>query len=144
MPPFPRAGFLLALVAPFAQGCLASTVVPEGQRGVQEGEAVHAWRPAADADLVGLWRTRSLTGAAAASILDLSYWISADGRFSGAALFAGPPPTYQVLAGSWGFDEQGRLVLGDDAEPARAEVADGLLRLSGSDGSLVLERSELR
>jgi len=143
MDPYTRAGLLLAVV-PLGTGCLASTVVAEDDRAVRTAEAEHAWRAASAADLVGLWRTRALTGAAAAAILDLSYWISADGRFSGAALFAGPPPTYQVLAGTWRFDEQGRLVLGDDAEPARAEVADGLLRLSGSEGSLTLERTELR
>jgi hypothetical protein len=54
-----------------------------------------------------------------------------------------------VLAGAWTLSEGGVLQLGADAEPARAEVATtgvqhAWLRLSGGDGSLVLERAEIR
>ncbi len=102
------------------------------------------WRPASAADIAGQWRVRSLAGPAAAVLMDLAYWMDVDGRFSGAALFTGPPPTYEVLSGTWTLSGEGMLQLGDDAEPARAEAAEGWLRLSGAEGSLVFARAEIR
>ena len=55
-----------------------------------------------------------------------------------------PNAQYQVLSGAWTLSDDGTLLLGEDAGPARAEVAEDLLRLTGSEGSLVLERAELR
>jgi hypothetical protein len=83
-------------------------------------------------------------GPAAAVLLDIAYWIAADGRFTGAALFVGPPPAYEVLAGEWALGADGQLTLGADAEPALVEVAGGLLKIAGTDGSLVLERAEIQ
>lgn len=122
----------------------ASSVVGIQDRTVRDELVQLAWRPATAADLAGQWRVRSLKGPAAAVLLDLSYWLDADGRFSGAALFVGPPPAYEVLSGTWTLAADGALQLGEGAAPARAEVAEGLLRLSGDEGSLVFERGEVR
>jgi hypothetical protein len=103
-----------------------------------------AWRPATQADLPGEWRARRILGPAAAVLMDVSYWLDASGRFSGAALLAGPPPTFEVLSGAWTLDADGSLQLGEESEPARAEVSGELLRLRGAEGSIVLERVELR
>ncbi len=142
-----RTALLLAPLA-LAAGCASSVVAPEA-REVRDELELLTWRPATAADVPGHWRAHSLSGPAAAVLLDLAYWLDADGRFSGAALFAGPPPTYQVLSGAWTLADDGTLQLGDDSEPARAEVAPGTagmawLRLSGAEGSLVLERAVIR
>jgi len=121
----------------------ASSVVAIADRDVRDEIETVEWRPATPADVVGHWRVRSMVGPAAAVLMDLAYWMDADGRFSGAALFVGPPPAYEVLSGTWVLAD-GELQLGEDAEPARAEVAEGWLRLSGDEGSLVLERAEIR
>jgi hypothetical protein len=136
------AGLAALLVALSFASC-ASTVRAVQDRAVRDELALLAWRPAAEADVTGHWRARRIHGPAAAVLLDLAYWLDADGRFSGAALFAGPPPTYQVLSGAWTLGAGGELRLGEESEPAQAEVAAGLLRLTGSDGSLVLERAEI-
>jgi hypothetical protein len=139
------AAVLLAL----APGC-ASTVVAVAERSVRDELDAAAWRPARAADVTGHWRALRIDGPAAAVLIDLAYWLDADGSFTGAALFAGPPAEYQVLSGAWTLAEDGRLQLGADAELAEAEVApDGLvesalLRLRGAEGSLVLERAEVR
>lgn len=134
--------FALACVLGFTASC-ASSVVAVRDRAVQDELADVAWRPATAADLTGHWRAHRIQGAAAAVLLDLAYWLDADGHFSGAALFAGPPPTYEVLSGAWTLGADGTLQLGEDSEPARAEVAQGRLRLSGPEGSLVLERARI-
>ena len=142
-----RPALLALLLGQFLSAACASTVVAVQDRAVRDELELLAWRPATAADITGHWRARRLQGPAAAVLMDLAYWLDADGRFSGAALFVGPPPTYQVLSGTWTLGEGGWLQLGEEAEPARAEVpaevAVGWLRLSGADGSLVLERAEV-
>jgi len=128
----------------FSASACASSVVALEQRAVRGEAEVLEWRPATAADVAGHWRVRSLQGPAAAVLMDLAYWIDADGRFSGAALFPGPPPTYEVLSGTWSLGAEGVLQLGEGSEPARAEVAQDWLRLSGAEGSIVLERAEVR
>lgn len=123
-------------------GCASSTI-PAAERTVRDDLAERAWRPAVAADLVGHWRARRIEGPAAAALMDVAYWIDADGHFSGAALFTGPPPTYQVLSGRWSLAADGVLQLGEDAAPARAEVAEELLRVSGDEGALVFERARI-
>lgn len=138
-----RLSFRLAVLLTLLLASCASTVIAVQDRAVRDELELLAWRPVNAADLAGHWRARRIQGPAAAVLLDVAYWLDADGRFSGAALFAGPPPTYQVLSGAWTLDADGALQLGEEAEPARAEVAERLLRLSGADGSLVLERAEI-
>ena len=134
----------IALAALLAGGCLASTTLDRGQRAVTDGPDALVWRAATPAELPGLWRTISIEGAAAAVLLDVTYWIAEDGSFSGAALFAGPPPAYQVLSGSWRLDADGLFHLGEDAEPERAELSGDRLGLTGAEGSLVLEHAGIR
>ena len=129
-------------------GCASSAVAVRDRAVVDELELLE-WRPATASDVAGPWGLASLEGPAGAVLMDLAYWIAADGRFSGAALFAGPPPAYEVLSGAWSLAEDGVLQLGADAEPARAEVSGSegsevRLRLGGSAGRLVLERAEIR
>jgi hypothetical protein len=133
----------LPLAACALAACVSGPLAVE-QRQVQEPLEQSEWRPATPADLVGQWRLRSISGPAAAVLMDLAYWMDADGRFSGAALFTGPLPTYEVLTGTWTLEAGGTLRLGADSEPALAEVARGRLRLSGTEGSLVLEHPEIR
>lgn len=140
----------LSVLLAFALGAsCASSVVEAEDRGVRDEYELLTWRPASADDVPGHWRVRSLHGPAAAALMDLAYWLDANGRFSGAALFVGPPPTYEVLSGTWTLSGEGLLRLGEDAEPARAEVAtlagnQTWLRLSGAEGSLVLEHALIR
>ena len=134
---------LAPLLVSIVAGACASSVVAVQDRAVRDDLQELDWRPATATDIAGHWRARRLQGPAAAVLLDLAYWMDADGRFSGAALFVGPPPTYEVLSGTWTLGADGMLQLGEDAEPAKAEVAQGRLRLNGADGSLVLERAEI-
>jgi len=127
----------------FTAAC-ASSVVAVEDRNVRDELVSLAWRPVTAAELPGHWRVRSLEGPAAAVLMDITYWLDADGHFTGAALFAGPPPAYEVLSGTWKLAADGTLQLGEEAEPAVAETAGGFLRLSGAEGSLVLERAEVR
>ncbi len=134
-------GVLLALAC--ASACLSSSLVAREDRAVNSQLEPLDWSPATAGELPGLWRMHAIEGPAAAVLMDLSYWFDSEGRFSGAALFVGPPAGYQVLSGTWEL-EDGRIVLGEDAEPARVEhSAGGFLRLCGAEGSLVLERVEV-
>ena len=138
-----RSSSLVLLVASWLGSACASGVIALEDRTVRDELELFSWRPATGPDVTGLWHVRSLQGSAAAALMDLAYWLDADGSFSGAALFAGTPPRYEVLSGTWTIAD-GVLQLGAEAEPARAEVAQSLLRLSGAEGSLVLERGEVR
>jgi len=131
-----------SLLAALAPACVASNVLSVSDRAVSSELDPGEWHAATAEDLTGLWRTVGIEGEAATVVLDVTYWIAADGTFSGAALFAGPPPSYQVLSGTWRF-EDGVLVLGD-GEPARVEAGERGLRLTGEQGRLVLERAEIR
>lgn len=129
----------LATLALFSS--CASTVVAVQDRAVRDEIESLAWRPALASELTGHWRVKRIHGPAAAVLLDVSYWMDDSGRFSGAALFAGPPPSYEVLSGPWTLGADGTLQLGADAEPALAEVAGAFLRMRGAEGALVFERA---
>lgn len=133
--------FLLGAV--LATGC-ASTTLDVSARGVRSEAEELVWRTATREEIVGHWRLRSIDGPAAAVLLDIAYWLDADGHFTGAGLLVGPPPSYEVLSGSWLLDADGKLVLGEEAEPAAVEIAGELLKLAGADGSLVLERAAIQ
>jgi hypothetical protein len=137
-----RAAFLSA--ASLLSGCIPSNVVAPTDRAVRVDAAAVVWGAGGAADLPGFWRSRELSGAVASAVRRLYYWFEPDGSFTGAALLEGPPLGFQVLRGTWSVDEQGRLMLGEDAEPAQLEKGEGLLRLRGSEGLVVLEREELR
>ena len=129
--------------AVLATSC-ASTTLDVSARGVRSEAEELLWRPATREEVVGHWRLRSIDGPAAAVLMDIAYWLDTDGNFTGAGLFVGPPPTYEVLSGTWSLDADGKLVLGEDAEPAAVEIAGELLKLAGADGSLVLERAAIQ
>jgi hypothetical protein len=136
---------LLALFSALAlaTGC-ASTTLDVNARGVRSEAEELLWRAATRDEVVGHWRLRSVQGPAAAVLMDIAYWLDTEGSFTGAALFVGPPPGYEVLAGAWSLDGDGKLVLGEDAEPATAEIGGEWLKLAGADGSLVLERAAIQ
>ncbi|HKX46240.1 MAG TPA: hypothetical protein VJP77_06025, partial [Planctomycetota bacterium] len=81
-------------------------------------------------------------GPVAATLLRVSYWFEPDGAFTGAALVATVPPSFQVLSGTWRLSGD-QLELGEGAPPARLESAPGLLRLTGEQGVVVLEEESL-
>jgi hypothetical protein len=136
-------GALLSAASLFT-GCIPSNVVAPTDRAVRVDAANVVWSKGGAADLSGYWSSRELRGPLASAVRRLHYWFEADGRFTGAALLEGPPLAFEVLSGAWSFDAEGRLLLGEDAEPAQIEKAGELLRLTGSDGIVVLERVELR
>lgn len=126
-----------------AAGCVPSNVVAATDRSVVVESDTAEWHPATLEDVPGYYSSGPMTGALATALLKLHYHFSPDGSFTGAALFPGPPAAFQVLSGSWTLGEDARLTL-DDAEPADLEAADGMLRLTGPDGSVVLYREGLR
>jgi|SRR5690606_34114357 len=126
-------------------GCIPSNVVAIEDRAVDLSWTDDSvWAAGSREDLPGLWTSIELSGPLAASLQKLVYLFEADGRFTGAALFAGPPAEFGVLTGSWQLDAPGQLRLGEDAEPAELDVAEGLLRIRGAEGVVVLRREELR
>lgn len=134
---------ILACAAALALGaCASSKTLAPSERAVLPVEEQRAWRPASAEDLRGLFVSTSIEGELAAVLREVQYWFDADGRFSGAALVTVPSPSFQTLEGRWSLHES-RLELEGGAEPALAEVADDLLRLSGSDGRIVLRRRAL-
>lgn len=136
-----RAFLLCALLVPCAS-CISSSQLDPALRSVEQVREERVWRPAVQEDLDGLFRTIEVEGALGAVLREAHYWFGRDGRFSGAALIVVPAPTFQTLDGRWSLAD-GRLSLGAEAEPARAEVSDELLRLSGAEGVIVLERRPL-
>lgn len=121
-------------------GCIPSNVVAVEDRRVVDDLGTVAWGPVARDDLRGLFHAIHLDGPLAGVLRSISYWFDADGTFTAAALFAGPPPSYRVLDGTWELAADGRLQLGAGAEPADVARSDDLLRLSGADGIVVLQR----
>ena len=137
-----KAVMLAAAAWGAASGCVASGTLDASERAAPAAGAEDvAWRPAAPADVPGLYSSTEIDGAAAAVLFEVHYWFDADGRFTGAALMETPQREYRVLSGAWRL-EDGWLALSDEGEPARAEVAGDLLRLTGGQGTVVLERRE--
>jgi len=145
-----KPSLILALAASVAlSAACASTTLDVSARGVRSEAEQLQWRAATQAEIVGHWRLRSVQGPAAAVLMDIAYWLDDQGHFTGAALFVGPPPSYEVLAGEWTLDADGQLQLGADAEPAvveigGVEIGGEWLRLTGDEGSLVLERAAIQ
>lgn len=134
--------FAIAVLLP-AGGCIPSSVVAATDRSVVVEADRAEWRPATAADVPGLYRSGPMTGALATALLTIDYLFVADGTFTGSALFSGPPPTFRVLSGTWVLDDDSNIVL-DGADPATLEAANGMLRLSGADGTVVLYREDIR
>jgi hypothetical protein len=132
------------LVAALGAGCLTSSVVAPAERDANLGSEALAWAPLdpATATIDGLFASISIEGDASLGLLKLYYHFTPDGAFTGAALLATEPPTFQVLAGRWELGPDG-LRLGADSPPARVEVAGDHLRLAGDAGTVVLRRERL-
>lgn len=141
----PKPGLRRVLLAAVAglSACIPSNVVARTDREVTIESAATAWRTATRADVSGYFRSEERTGALATGLWLVEYQFRDDGTFTGAALLQGDPDAFAVLSGDWSMPEDGVLVL-DGAEPADLEAAEGLLRLSGPDGSVVLRREALR
>jgi hypothetical protein len=117
--------------------------VDPADRAVGSPDATVAWGPAQAADLAGTWRATHVEGAAAPSLLSLTYHFGSDGTYSAAALVASHPPAFQVRKGRWHL-AGGTLDLGDGSEAARLEEAPDHLRLTTSQGRVVLAHDEMR
>jgi hypothetical protein len=136
---FCHVGWCVALVLP---SCIPSNVIAPKDRLVAVEWANAHWAPADASAIAGLYSSIALTGDVAAGIRKVYYDFEPDGRFTGAALVQrGGESTFEVLSGTWTL-EGGSLRLGQDGEPAMAEMAPDLLRLSGEAGMVVLRREE--
>lgn len=130
----PGAALALSLCA-----CIAPSVVDPADRAPRLAVDALEWRDTARADLPGTYVSESLTGPLAAVLRKVVYCFDADGTYTGAALVDGDPPRFEVLSGTWRF-EDGTLWL-DDAPPAELRTAeDGSLRIAGEGGAVVLRR----
>lgn len=134
---------LLLLGTAGLTGCYASNVVAPEDRDVRTREEQAQWKPAQAASIPGLYRSGTIEGESAASLLKLFYYFDEDGSYTAAALVGSSPPSFQVLSGQWKFTE-GKLLLGEDASPATLEESEDMLRLSTEEGKVVLYRDEIR
>ncbi len=135
---FAAAGLLV-----LASSCIAPSVLAPEERLVElDSEAVD-WRPAVAYDVPGTYVSTQLSGPLAASLRKLVYHFEAEGAYTGAGLFDGDPPRFEVIGGHWTIATDGLHL--DDAAPAALEVADdGSLRLTGEEGRVVLRKEKLR
>ena len=132
-------GWFAALLLP---SCIPSNVIAPKDRVVAVDWSGVQWVPADAGAIAGLHSSVALTGEVAPGIRKVYYDFHSNGRFTGAALVQRDgESSFEVLSGTWTL-EGGLLRLGDDAEPATAEMAPGLLRLSGAGGTVVLRREE--
>ncbi|MGE3174147.1 MAG: hypothetical protein AB7O97_16080 [Planctomycetota bacterium] len=143
----PSAGRRLLGLVPLAllPACYASNVVAEQDRAVALQALPTEWRPAAAADLDGLFESIEIRGDAALSLRKVYYWFSADGVYTGAALVDGDDAVaFQTLNGEWLLDADGLRLDGGDAVPTMAAPVTGTpthVRIDAEGGSLVLQRS---
>lgn len=138
-----RRVLLLLLLVSGATSCYASNVVAMEDRDVKAREDLAHWKPARAASIPGLYRSGTIEGESAASLLKLFYYFGDDGTYTAAALVGSSPPSFQVLSGEWSFSE-GKLLLGEDSAPAGLEEFEDMLRISTPQGKVVLYRDEIR
>ncbi len=136
------AALLLLGISGFTS-CYASNVVALEDRDVKSREDQAQWKPAEAESIPGLYRSGTIEGESAASLLKLFYYFHDDGSYTAAALVGSNPPSFQVLSGQWEF-KGGKLLLGEDASPATLEEFEDMLRLSTEQGKVVLYRDEIR
>ncbi len=140
---FSSCSFLPLFLCLGFSSCYVSSVVALKDRDVKTREKGAKWSPAKAASIPGLYRSGSIEGDPAASLLKIFYYFDEDGSFTAAALLATSPPRFQVLSGHWKFKD-GKLSLGEDEEPAQLEESEDMLRISTQDGRVVLYREEIR
>lgn len=120
--------------------CIASNLLDSNQRMLQPTPVEREWNPPSPTDVEGQFESVQITGEVAGSVLKIYYYFAPDGRFSGAALVVGASgPTFQVLEGRWTLSD-GKLSLGPDSEPADLHKSGDALRLTTTDGCVVLKR----
>ncbi len=136
------ASILLVAGALAGTACSSATPLAPAARAVEPGVDQAHWQPARASSIPGTWRSEIIEGAAAPSLLEITYHFEADHSYAAAALVASHPPTFQVRNGHWSL-ANGKLSLGDGSEPPVAEEAESRLRLSTGEGRVVLHRDEI-
>lgn len=131
----------LALILGLPIGCIPSNVIAEEQRAVVSRPEELAWTAELPPSLSGLYESIRIEGEIAQAMWKVYYHFAATGDFTGAALILDVgEPAFQTLSGRYSLAE-GRLRLGEAAEPAVLETAPGHLRISTADGTIVLRRA---
>ncbi|MCA8960413.1 MAG: hypothetical protein KDC38_07865 [Planctomycetes bacterium] len=136
-------------------GCYPSNVLDSGQRAVVEDLVEVEWVAYDASALTGSFALESMGGDNAGAFLELYYYFSPGGHYTGAALIIGPEgPTFQVLSGEWAFvapssdtpAAPGELVL--DGEPYLVDTdatrRGSRVRIRNEGNEVVLVRRELR
>lgn len=130
----------LSLTSVGLSSCIGSTLLDAEHRAVEPKVIEHQWRPAVADTIPGQYESVEVRGEAAGAMLKVYYFFMAGGRYTGAALVVDRDgPSFQVLTGRWQLVD-GQLTLGEDTEPARAEMDGSFLRISTDTGTLVLRR----
>ncbi len=129
-------------------GCYPSNVLEDRDRAVVVDVAELPWGPVDAALFPGAYSSTSITGEAAASLLEVRYIFHSQGAeavggYTGAGLIVGDDGLhYQTLDGTWQLVD-GRLVLDNADSGIEIESASNHLRLSSAGGVVVLRRFEL-
>lgn len=132
-----RAAAALLLIA---GGCIPSNVVAVEDRAVAVPVQELHWDQPLPELLDGLYESIDIRGDVAGGLWKVWYFFGSDGHYSGAALVLGPlGPEFQTLSGSYRVVD-GRLDLGDGAEPANLLAATDHLQVSSPEGEVVLRR----
>lgn len=133
-----RALALALALAPTA--CIPSNVVAEGDRAVAAKPVELKWDAPLPRQLDGLYEAVTITGDIAQAMWRAWYQFAGDGEFSGAALvLVDGRPQFQTLTGRYRIDGA-KLQLGDDSEPAEWAAAEGHIKISSAEGTLVLRK----
>lgn len=143
-----RSELLAVSLALSAGSCIAPSVVSSSGRSVSS-TAPSDWRPAAPADLAGLFESVAVEGPDAQALARVLYHFTLDadvdaagGVYTGAALVIGDgAPQFQTLGGVWRV-LAGRLEL-DGVDAAGVQVAGEWLRLESESGAIVLRKAAL-
>jgi hypothetical protein len=131
---------ILALSA--GTGCIASNVVADQDRAVRTPVDELEWRQVTAGDVLGLFESVDVTGAAADSLWKIWYFFEEGGQYTAAALVAtADGMRFQVTEGVWELSETGIALDGNPPTPISASTDH--LRLQAPNGLVVLRRSVL-
>jgi len=136
-------GWVAVALAILAGSCIAPSVLTKNDRAISLGVEDITWRAATEADVPGVYVSMEMSGPLAATLRKVVYLFEAEGTYTGAGLIDDDPPHFEVIGGSWHMEEDGLHL--DDAAPATIEAGDdGSLRLSGTEGRIILRRERNR